>query len=136
MTYKRKRHHKEDNYRRRQWNKIPKTKDLDQIDNDMKEENAQKLIHQEIDFDKPGLAQHYCLHCARYFIDDRSLKEHFRTKAHKRRLKDLETEPYTIEESERAGGLGSFSVAKKRKVETQECNSVLEIKPKEQKMEN
>ncbi|XP_008479945.1 zinc finger protein 593-like [Diaphorina citri] len=39
-------------------------RDLDQIDGDCKEENAEKLLHQEIDFDRPGEAQFYCLHCA------------------------------------------------------------------------
>lgn len=47
------------------------------------------------------------------------MKEHFRSKVHKRRLKALELEPYTIEESERAAGFGSFVQAKKRKIETQ-----------------
>lgn len=55
----------------------------------------------------------------RYFISDQALKEHFRTKVHKRRLKALELEPYTIEESERAAGKGSYQLPKKRKIETQ-----------------
>jgi hypothetical protein len=55
----------------------------------------------------------------RYFITDQALKEHFRTKVHKRRLKALELEPYTIEESERAAGKGSYQPPKKRKIETQ-----------------
>nr|CAD7431481.1 unnamed protein product [Timema monikensis] len=89
------------------------------IDVDLKEENADKLLNQEVDFDKPGNAQFYCLHCARYFIDDQALKEHFRTKVHKRRMKALELEPYSIEESERAAGKGSYVPPKKRKIETQ-----------------
>lgn len=35
-----------------------------QIDEDLKEENAKQLLNQEIDLDKPGNAQFYCLHCA------------------------------------------------------------------------
>lgn len=35
-----------------------------QIDEDLKEENAKELLNQEIDLDKPGNAQFYCLHCA------------------------------------------------------------------------
>jgi len=89
------------------------------IDEDLKEENAKRLLNQEIDLDKPGNAQFYCLHCARYFITDQALNEHFRTKVHKRRLKALESEPYTIEESERAAGKGSYVAPKKRKIETQ-----------------
>lgn len=82
-------------------------------------ENAEKLLNQNVDLDLPGAAQHYCLHCARYFIDDQALSEHFKTKVHKRRLKALELEPYTIEESERAAGFGSFKQAPKRKIITQ-----------------
>jgi bud site selection protein 20 len=82
-------------------------------------ENAEKLLNQNVDLDLPGAAQHYCLHCARYFIDEHALNEHFKTKVHKRRLKALELEPYSIEESERAAGLGSFKLPNKRKIETQ-----------------
>lgn len=76
-------------------------------------------MHQEVDIDKPGGAQHYCLHCARYFINQNALEEHFRTKVHKRRLKALELEPYSIEDSERAAGFGSWKAPTKRKLETQ-----------------
>jgi len=101
---------------------------LDEIDNDLKDENAQKLLNQEVDPDRAGNAQFYCLHCARYFIDEHSMKEHFRTKVHKRRMKALELEPYSIEESERAAGQGSFIQAKKRKIETQPTKESLEMK--------
>lgn len=55
----------------------------------------------------------------RYFIDEQALTHHYRTKVHKRRLKALELEPYTIEESERAAGLGgNYKAPQKRKIET------------------
>lgn len=55
----------------------------------------------------------------RYFIDEQALTHHYRTKVHKRRLKALELEPYSIEESERAAGLGGNYIApKKRVIET------------------
>lgn len=38
---------------------------------------------------------------------------------HKRRLKALELEPYSVEESERAAGHGNFKAAEKRIMETQ-----------------
>ena len=41
-----------------------RTKDLDQIAEDMEPENAQKLTNQIRDQDLPGEGQHYCLHCA------------------------------------------------------------------------
>ncbi|XP_023717196.1 zinc finger protein 593 homolog [Cryptotermes secundus] len=119
MTYKRKKYHYGDTHLRKRWRTKRRKKDLDEIDEDLKEENAEKLLNQEIDLDKPGNAQFYCLHCARYFISEQALKEHFRTKVHKRRLKALELEPYTIEESERAAGKGSYQLPKKRKIETQ-----------------
>ena len=56
----------------------------------------------------------------RYFIDEQALTHHYRTKVHKRRLKALELEPYSIEESERAAGLGGNYVApQKRAIKTQ-----------------
>jgi len=119
---KRKHYHKGDTHLRRRWRVRNRKRDLDQIDNDLKDENAPKLLHQEIDLDKPGDGQHYCLHCARYFIDGNTLKGHFRTKAHKRRMKALETEPYTIEESLRASGQGSYYPPKQRKIQTQPMN--------------
>lgn len=94
-----------------------------QIDADLKPENSDKLLSQPVDFDKPGSAQHYCLHCARYFISDSALQDHFKTKVHKRRLKALELEPYSIEDSERAAGIGNWKTPTKRKIETQIINS-------------
>ena len=41
-----------------------------------------------------------------------------RGKPHKRRLHALKTEPYTVEESERAAGMGSYRAPLKRKMET------------------
>lgn len=78
-----------------------------------------ELINQGVDLDKPGFAQFYCIHCAKYFIDDSAMQAHFRTKVHKRRLKALELEPYSIEESERCAGAGSYKAPPKRALETQ-----------------
>ncbi|KAM3964066.1 zinc finger protein 593 homolog [Aphomia sociella] len=119
MTYKRKKYHHGDTHLKKRWRVRNRKKDLDQIDVDLKEENAEVLLNQDVDLDLPGAAQHYCLHCARYFIDEQALKEHFKTKVHKRRLKALELEPYSIEESERAAGHGNFKLASKRKIVTQ-----------------
>lgn len=89
-----------------------------QIDEDLKTK-SEELINQNVDLEKPGFAQFYCIHCAKYFIDDHSIQAHYRTKVHKRRMKALELEPYSIEESERAAGHGEFKKAIKRKIETQ-----------------
>ena len=42
----------------------------------------------------------------RYFETDNALQSHWRGKVHKRRCKALKDPAYTIEESERAAGLG------------------------------
>lgn len=97
---------------------------LAQIDEDLKTK-SEELLNQQVDLEKPGFAQFYCLHCAKYFIDDHSMQAHFRTKVHKRRLKALELEPYSIKESERAAGHGSFIKAEKRIMETQPSKSEL-----------
>jgi len=41
-----------------------RTKDLDQIHEDLRPENADRLRNQDIDHDLPGSGQHYCLTCA------------------------------------------------------------------------
>eukprot|EP00091_Calanus_sinicus_P009605 TRINITY_DN22419_c0_g1_i1.p1 TRINITY_DN22419_c0_g1~~TRINITY_DN22419_c0_g1_i1.p1 ORF type:complete len:101 (-),score=43.89 TRINITY_DN22419_c0_g1_i1:92-394(-) len=47
-----------------------------------------------------------------------AFKEHVKSKVHKRRLHALKTEPYTIEEANRAAGMGSYVKPGKRKMET------------------
>lgn len=84
-----------------------RTKDLDQIHQDLQPHNATKLKNQEIDEDKPGLGQHYCIPCAKYFETNHALTEHKRGKVHKRRLRDLKHPPYTQKEAEAAAGLGT-----------------------------
>ncbi|KAH8288249.1 hypothetical protein KR044_006086, partial [Drosophila immigrans] len=118
MVQKRKKMHYGDTHLQRRWRVRNRRRDLDQIDDDLKTRSGE-LINQGVDLEKPGFAQFYCVHCAKYFIDDTALQAHFRTKVHKRRMKALETEPYSIEESERAAGRGSFQKPKKRVISTQ-----------------
>ena len=82
------------------------TRDVDQIVlEDMKEENSEKLLNQPLNEDKPGLGQFYCIHCARYFIAQAALQEHFRSKQHKKRFKNCNVAPYTQNEADAAAGL-------------------------------
>ncbi|XP_030386610.1 zinc finger protein 593 homolog [Scaptodrosophila lebanonensis] len=118
MCQRRKKMHYGDTHLQRRWRVRNRRRDLDQIDDDLRTRSGE-LINQSVDLEKPGFAQFYCVHCAKYFIDDTAMQAHFRTKVHKRRLKALETEPYSIEESERAAGRGSFQKPKKRVMETQ-----------------
>ena len=39
-------------------------RDLDQIDADLVEGKVEKLLTQNVDYDKTGLGQFYCVHCA------------------------------------------------------------------------
>ncbi|KAG1837626.1 hypothetical protein DFJ58DRAFT_862799 [Suillus subalutaceus] len=86
---------------------LARTKDLDQIqliDLDLK--NRAALEAQHIDLKKPGLVQHYHVEYAKYFEIDIALRSHWKGKVHKRRCKGLKEPAYTIEEAERAAGLG------------------------------
>ena len=93
-------------------------RDLDEIDADLAEDKIEKLLTQKIDYDKTGLGQFYCIHCAKDFIDTNAFRAHVKSKPHKRRLHALKTEPYTLEEAERASGMGSYVQPGKRKMET------------------
>lgn len=95
---RRKKHHSGDTHLQRRWRTRSRKRDLDQvinsrgkwnyfkpknlpsqIDKDIQEKPVE-LINQEVDLDKPGFAQFYCIHCAKYFIDDTAMQAHFRTK--------------------------------------------------------
>jgi len=104
----RKKQHKGDRPLKEKYRTRRRTKDHDQIHVDLKPENVKKLLQQAEDLDVTGNAQFYCLHCAKYFITDSALKKHFTGKPHKRRIKALQTEPYSQEEAERAAGMGSY----------------------------
>jgi hypothetical protein len=82
---------------------------------DLIPEVSDRLLHQPMQEDMPGLGQHYCVTCARYFVSDNAIQVHFKTKEHKKRFKVIsKEEPYSIEEAERAGGLRAAANAPKR----------------------
>ncbi|AOW04001.1 uncharacterized protein YALI1_D16206g [Yarrowia lipolytica] len=83
-----------------------RTRDLDQIlRDDMNTSQSIKALHnQEYDEEKPGLAQFYCIPCARYFETEFAKQTHIRGKVHKRRLKEIREVPYTQEEANMAAG--------------------------------
>ncbi|CCC72006.1 hypothetical protein NCAS_0J00260 [Naumovozyma castellii] len=82
-----------------------RTKDLDLIFNELSsKESVQKLLNQPLDETKPGLGQHYCIHCAKYCETAIALKTHLKTKVHKRRVKELKGVPYTQEVADAAAG--------------------------------
>ncbi|KAJ2083474.1 hypothetical protein H4R24_000747 [Coemansia sp. RSA 988] len=82
-----------------------RTKDLDQVQHDLKPGNKERMLSIPLDEDLPGLGQHYCIECARYYIDEMALVRHRHGREHKRRLRDLKDPAYTQEEAEAAAGL-------------------------------
>jgi bud site selection protein 20 len=83
-----------------------RTRDLDNVFEDMAPEKYHQLVTQEFNPDIAGNAQFYCVECSRYFVNRESLAEHCRTKAHKKRVKTLQKDtPYTQKEAELAAGL-------------------------------
>ncbi|KAK7687668.1 hypothetical protein QCA50_008883 [Cerrena zonata] len=84
-----------------------RTRDLDQIQHiDLDPKNRARLEAQPLDYELPGLGQHYCVECAKHYETDAALVSHWKSKVHKRRVKALKEPAYTIEEAERAAGLG------------------------------
>eukprot|EP00055_Hartaetosiga_balthica_P005291 m.15337 g.15337 ORF g.15337 m.15337 type:complete len:152 (+) comp4458_c0_seq1:146-601(+) len=89
-----------------------KTKDVDQIHLDLTAAQLKKFVEHEVDHDLPGSGQYYCIHCARYFLDEVTLKHHRKSKIHKRRLKELRETPYSQEEADAVAGLGTYKAPK------------------------
>ncbi|KAJ1804560.1 hypothetical protein LPJ75_005554 [Coemansia sp. RSA 2598] len=104
---RRKRMHCNNKELHRKYKTKRRTKDLDQIQLDLLPENQSRLLNQPEDEDLPGLGQHYCVECARYYTDDRMLAEHRRGREHKRRIRDLKAPAYTQKEAEAAAGLAT-----------------------------
>jgi len=82
--------HKPNKDKRRAWRTKRRTKDLDQIYDELQG----PPIALPVDHDLPGKGQFLCVSCSRYFINEETLKSHFKTKVHKKRLKNLQTKPY------------------------------------------
>ncbi|CAH8855862.1 unnamed protein product [Trichobilharzia szidati] len=95
-----------------------RTRDIDQISTDLKEENITKRLNEamEPDEDRPGLGQFFCIFCDKYFIDQETLDLHKKQKPHKRRLKSLNEPPHTQEDADYAAGIlkDDYKVPSKR----------------------
>ncbi|KAF5747866.1 zinc finger protein [Tripterygium wilfordii] len=60
-----------------------------------------------LDEDLPGMGQYYCFHCDRYFANVTVRDEHFKTKRHKKRVKEMMgPAPHTQLDAELAAGMG------------------------------
>ncbi len=89
----------------------------DIVQKELRPENIEHVRAErtEVDVDKPGLGQYYCISCCKYFINERALEDHGRTSKHKRRLKTLlTTKPYSHEEATAAAGKGATDHGKPR----------------------
>ena len=61
---------------------------------------------QPFDDDLPGCGQFYCVETARYFVDQQALDDHKKSRAYKRRVKELKEEtPFTQKDAEAAAGM-------------------------------
>ncbi|KAK9920979.1 hypothetical protein M0R45_029513 [Rubus argutus] len=58
------------------------------------------------DEDLPGMGQYYCLHCDRYFANATVRDEHFKTKRHRKKVKQLMEAPHTQLDADLAAGMG------------------------------
>merc|ERR1712224_731816 len=67
------------------------TRDIDQVFEDVQPGNIEKFDNLAIDEDLPGLGQHYCVSCSKYFVD------------HKRMVKQLKEEPHNHKSAELYG---------------------------------
>ncbi|KAF3801077.1 Zinc finger protein bud20 [Colletotrichum gloeosporioides] len=81
-------------------------RDVDQIKADMlSPRHLRQWKDTKAPEDLPGLGQHYCVECAKWFETEISLVGHQKGKPHKRRVKQLKEEPYTQKEAEAVVGL-------------------------------
>jgi bud site selection protein 20 len=86
-----------------------RTRDIDQVHEDLKDIAKSAANFTVMNEDLPGLGFHYCVSCARHFQTEGALKEHSNQKVHKRRLKEAQLPPHTQETAEAAVG---YSTAK------------------------
>lgn len=82
------------------------TRDLDQVHADTRSKrHLQEYTDTKLPEDLPGFGQWYCTACAKWFESETNFVKHEKAKPHKRRLRQLEEEPYSQKEAEAAVGL-------------------------------
>jgi len=62
---------------------------------------------QEFDPDLPAGGQFYCHETDKYFINQEAMDTHKKTKAYKRRVKELKVVPHFLEDTYSAAGMGA-----------------------------
>ena len=80
-------------------------RDVEQFFDDMTKKEQLETA-QPFDDDLPGCGQFYCVETARYFVDQKALDDHKKSRAYKRRVKELREEtPFTQKDAEAAAGM-------------------------------
>ena len=78
---------------------------VEQVFDDMTKKEQLETA-QPFDDDLPGCGQFYCVETARYFVDQKALDDHKKSRAYKRRVKELREEtPFTQKDAEAAAGM-------------------------------
>jgi hypothetical protein len=93
---------KKKQYKRKVW-LCNRDKDIDQIQDEIEHTGGQGPSFQ-YDDDLPGGGQFYCKETGKHFIDAKALADHKKSRAYKRRVKDLKEEKYTNDTAEWAAG--------------------------------
>ena len=80
-------------------------RDVEQVFDDMTKKEQLETA-QPFDDDLPGCGQFYCVETARYFVDQKALDDHKKSRAYKRRVKELKEEtPFTQKDAEASAGM-------------------------------
>mmetsp|Transcript_103 Transcript_103/g.348 ORF Transcript_103/g.348 Transcript_103/m.348 type:complete len:147 (-) Transcript_103:263-703(-) len=77
-----------------------RTRDVDQIQDDIEKGG----LTFDYDPDLPGGGQFYCVESGRHFINADALEAHKKTKAYRKRLKDIKEEQYNQASADAAAG--------------------------------
>ena len=89
-----------------------RTRDIDQIQEDIQIVLSGKDLPGIVDEDKPGGGLHYCVPCAQHFINASTLLLHMRSKTHKKRVKLVREPPYTHKDADAAAGCSGSDTAR------------------------
>ena len=82
------------------------TRGLDQVYADkISKSHLQRHLKSFDPSDTAGLAQFYCVDCAKHFESESNFFKHAKGKPHKRRVRQLREEPHSQKEAEAAVGL-------------------------------
>jgi len=91
-------------------NSFRKDRPLDKIQDDVKALAAGQAAPYVKDVSRdaeelPGGGAHYCVTCARHFVDAPTLALHSRSKLHKQQVKRVAEEQYTQKDADAAAGM-------------------------------